>query len=461
MLSYDNLPQDPLARTTEVDRRIEVEISQMIVRRRTVKRWAAGIATVLIVALGWFVQTRLSRDIVSAQEMITKAIALRDEGRLSEAVQALNDALRIDPSRLGARRLLGELSLALGDPSEARKQFRVASPDGRSIIVQLGLLRADLLQGKFANVASRTKVALEHTRNEDLKLIMVQGLVGSGKLDAGREALDVLIIRYPKHQSALSTSIRVHLAQGNIAKAQTQFNQLSLSNNGVEKALLEAEIEFARGKPASAAALLTKVSARFPRHPEATLGLIRANLEAEEFESVDAGLTRLEAFADASVTTAHLRAHYYWRRGDTDAAQKAARDILERAPQHLDTRILLASLAADANRYEEALTRLAGLDSTRDDQVSRILSEHALSVEDSTKAISILESRKKALQGWLPATLRELLVSAYRAAEQPEKAQELEQNSLNAQATRKRSALLRCNVVAYRCEICEYVRTCY
>ncbi|MFT5393797.1 MAG: Tfp pilus assembly protein PilF [Gammaproteobacteria bacterium] len=461
MVSYDNLPKDPLARSTELDRRIEVEISKMIARRRIMKRWAVGLITVLVIALGWFLQSRLARDTVSAQEIITKAIALRDQGRLSEAVQTLHDALQIDPSRLGARRLLGELSLALGDPSEARKQFRVASPDGRSIVVQLGLFRADLLQGKFADVASRAKVALEHTRNEDLELIMIQGLVGSGEIDAGREALDALISRYPKHQSALRTSIRVHLVQGNIAKAQTQFDQLSQSHNQVETALLEAEIEFARGKPASAAVLLTKVSTRFPGHPEAMIDLIRANLEAEEFELVDAELTRLEAFTDRSVTTAHLRAYYYWRRGDTDAAEKAARDLLGHTPKHIDTRILLASLAADAKRYEEALTLLAGLDSTRDDQVSRILSEHALSVDDSAKAISILENRKKALKGWLPETLRELLVGAYRAAEQPEKAQALEQDSLNAQATHKRPALLRCNVVAYRCEICEYVRSCY
>ena len=454
MVSYDDLPEDPFDRRTEIDRRIENEIVKIIARRKRLKRAGIVVGLLVLVGIGSFISYRMTNPVTSPSEHIAAAADARDRGDLAGAIKLLDLALSTDPSRLGARRLRAELALALGNAHEAREHLRLASPDGRSRIVSLGLLRADLLDGKFTSVSAQAAATLEHSRNEDLEVILAQADLGRGEIGSARVLLDKLLLRFPDHTDGLLTRAHTALAERRPMEAAKDRKTLSQLGRVTNARLLEGEIELAKGQPVRARSAFDALEIAGLEHPEQAFGLARAAIRDGDSATVSRLLDSLPT------TNPHVRFLSTWALWMDDHHQQAQTmldTLLQDHPNHLDARFLGATLAESHGDSASALAHLDALMTGRPDQYASVLAAKALlSAGNPTAALGHLQPW--AGQTPLPANVAEILESIYTANEDGAALESL--NSAETIPTPPRPALFRCNVIAYTCERCLYVRVC-
>ncbi len=454
MVSYDDLPEDPFDRRTEIDRRIEGEIVKIVRRRRFLKR--AALLTAFTLMLGG-VATLLHR--VTTQETtpddhVATAVSARDQGDYHRAIEHLDLVLAVDPSRLGVRGLRAELALALGRGREAREHFLLASPDGKGTIVSLGLMRTDLLAGKFAAVAATATAALEHAPNEDLEVIIAQAHLGEGKLSVASAGLEKLLVRFSRHEEGLLTQAYALLAGGQTEAAALAHSLLAKIAPRVSTGLLAGEIALARGDAAGAHEAFSALDTHSHEHPEQPLGLARAALLTGD------GAAARTALAQLKQPGPHARFLSAWAH-TLDGADKEAEtlvdDLLRAHPKHFDGRYLAAQLAHARSDHQTAAMHLEKLLDGRTDPYATVLAARlALATGQNERAARVLEPWARQTQ--MPGPVADLLRVVAAAVGDTATLERLE--SVDHRTLPKRAALWRCNVVAFTCERCSYVRVC-
>lgn len=307
MVSYDDLPSDPFERRTEIDRRIEAEISKLLVRRRIKRR--ASIVTALVIAIGvvWYLQYRFSHHTPVAENHIAMTTTFRAQGELNAAIKQLDIALTLDPAHLGARRLRAELALEIGNGADARAHLLESSQDGRSPVVLLGLMRADLLDRNFPQVASESAAQLARAPGEELELILAGAQIGNREIALASGTLDKLLTRLKKHRAGLLLRARLRLATGQISGAAEDLATLVRNGETLGSDLLKGELALASADLDGARASFDSARNRRPGHPEVTLGMARVALLAKD---TAAALDSLSQVGDntASPTVVCLRA---------------------------------------------------------------------------------------------------------------------------------------------------------
>jgi predicted Zn-dependent protease len=107
--------------------------------------------------------------------------ARQKTGDLEGARNALEASLKASPNQLSARLLLGDVYLRLKNAGAAADQFEAAQLlDSRSMDAQLGLARAQIAEGKFAE-AVRQLQPLAKSRNAETFDLLAQAYQGLGK----------------------------------------------------------------------------------------------------------------------------------------------------------------------------------------------------------------------------------------------------------------------------------------
>ena len=115
-------------------------------------------------------------------------------GDLNGAREALTDSLKLDPTRLPARLLFGQICLRLKDFKEAEDQFSGAlllQPGEGS--AQLGLVKVQLASGNFVKATEKLEtIARLQPNNPEVFELLAKSYAGLGQGDkserAGRRA---------------------------------------------------------------------------------------------------------------------------------------------------------------------------------------------------------------------------------------------------------------------------------
>jgi putative PEP-CTERM system TPR-repeat lipoprotein len=255
------------------------------------------------------------------------------QNELGPAREIASDLAAKHPSDGLLQVLAGAISIGAGRYPEARAHLEAArrlAPKNPNALVNLG--RVDLLEGKLADAERRFRQALELAPGHPPAAEgLAQLAIAAGKVDAARGWLELAIAKHPT-----AVQPRIRLAQ------------LSL----VDRDFVRAE------RLARESLVLT------PDNPVA-LNVLGLTLSVSgRYEEGIATLERASA-GDASSPTAQFNlARAHLMAAEPQRAEEIARASLQKAPDHLPTLVLLATLSlheADLAESERLLARMRKL----------------------------------------------------------------------------------------------------
>ena len=243
----------------------------MIHKRATVTKVLRGL--VLAAALG-AVLTACRNE--SSGDLIRSAREYQAKGDHSAAIIQLKNAIQKQPENGEARLLLGQSTLAVGDPATAEKEFRRAAEYGQppSVVVpwiaqaMLGTGETDKVVAEFgrqkldepkAEAALRVAVGQAQLRmrrlddagasfaaalasdpsNIDAQLGQARLAAVSGKIDEAVVAVDEIVAKHPQSSEALLLQGSLRLARGDRSGARTSLEQAVV----LDPAMAQARIE--------------------------------------------------------------------------------------------------------------------------------------------------------------------------------------------------------------------------
>ncbi|WP_295883408.1 XrtA/PEP-CTERM system TPR-repeat protein PrsT [uncultured Thiohalocapsa sp.] len=334
-------------------------------------------------------------------------------GRINLAEDWLSRVLKAAPESVAARSVLGALRFSQGRHLEVerllRPVVRAHSDTAVGSEYAMRILAASLIaQDKAADAVpllSRLVQADPEDPRTQLDLSIAQILSGAGT--RGEQILDGLLARHPGFVPAYEYLTAYHVRRQNWAEA-LRWTQLLQRRYPEEDGpvLLEAEVLLAAGRLESAQQVLDAALSIAPDSPRA-----------------------------------HLRhGELALRRGDTTAADKHFKRILEDRPEHLDALVARAGIASKQGRADDAVRLLqAAVDSHPGILGPRLkLAPLVLAQGDAAGAVAVLQQNAVPAFRREPSYLR-LLAETMLVAGTPQQAAEvarelvaLEPDSLSA-----------------------------
>lgn len=294
---------------------------------------------------------------VTSAEYLERARTLLEDGDAPGAAIEARNAVQADPDSAEARRFLGELLLAGGLAADAEAQLsraRALGMDDRALLVELG--RAWLLQGDFATVLSEIAEPVPAETETDAQLLIVRAnaLFGSGEVAAARSTFQRSVDVAPLAE-AYAGLARLALAEDDLTRAEDYVERgRDLSPDSPVFVIVQAELALRRGEAGLAAERFGRALQERPTDLAATLGLARAQIADEDFDSAAATLDGALESAPENVLGNYLRAAVAYQLQDFDETLLRAERVLQITPQNVPTLTLAAASALALERTETA-----------------------------------------------------------------------------------------------------------
>ena len=273
----------------------------------------------------------------TADELLSQARAAIAAGEMRTAEIHLKNLLQGDPDNVTARLLLGDVSLAGGDPAAAEQNLRRALALGADpAAVQLSLLQALIRQGKFEDALAQVASGPELTGSSRAEVLRLEAaaLRGLGRREQA-EAAYRAALRLDPGSPQLRSELAALLLDGRRLEAGRELIEEVLADDPdfVPALLLRAQLD-ATGQPASAEVALQRV--------------------------VDLERAKVPSPATYAIALAQL-AEVQLRQGNVDAAAANAESLLAVAPQSPPARYVKAAVEVRQNDLAAAERRLEGL----------------------------------------------------------------------------------------------------
>jgi Tfp pilus assembly protein PilF len=161
----------------------------------------------------------------SAHEHLQRGVALEEEGRIEEAIAALERALELDPEVVQAHANLITLYARTRREAKVEEHYRRAlalGPNLAEIHYNFGAYRA--AQGRSAEAAELFRRALSADPNHpEAHNNLASILTGTGELDEAEEHLRAAIRNRPDYRLARFNLGRVLVQKGKVRDAIQQF----------------------------------------------------------------------------------------------------------------------------------------------------------------------------------------------------------------------------------------------
>lgn len=252
-----------------------------------------------------------------------------------QAIQTLRQLLEINSKSLTALSTLARLYRATGAWSEAERAY-----------AELAAVSEDLNE-RLTALMSRARIVAEHSGVEAEAIAAYEAVV---KLD-------------PTHAEALSQLAELRQSAGDAEEALRAVDALAekaqTPDAKVEHYLRAAKLLLARKDLAGAVERYRFALDAVPFHPEAALGLRRAYIQlGDADQAIDLLYEQLEqipAGAVRSKLTAELALLLYQHTDDVTVAEQTAAQALEWNSASADALYVMAKIASQGGRPEEAL----------------------------------------------------------------------------------------------------------
>jgi len=393
--------------------------------------------------------------------VLAGAIDLRERQPAAAEIN-LRKAVASAPNHTGARQLLVQTYLRMGQPTKARETLQPLLEKGMPKNPQLLLLAGETYlangdakaasayyqaassAGQAQGAAAKTRlgqIALATGRSEEgfkeleaaaeldagqyqADLAIIAGHLRRNEVDKAMEAVKALEKKQPKNPLTFQMYGLVHAAKRDIPAARRNFDKaLELQPNYLPAAYNLAMFDVADKRPDDARKRYEAMIAKDERNDQLYLAL--ADLQARTGADPKVVGETLQRAVSANAQSAQARLAligFHLRSKDTKAALAAAQSAAAAMPS--DPRILEATglaleAAGESNQAIETYNKLASLRPQSPQPLLRLAALHARQ-KDTTAAIDALRRAQKLSSN--PRDLVPQMVQVYMAGDLPEEA---------------------------------------
>ncbi len=327
--------------------------------------------------------------LTSVEQRIERAQAAFDAGRDSAAMSDVKAVLEREPTHVGGRLLLARLSLRLGDPATARKELDRATQAGATPEMTGELDQAILLaQGKYAEALAAAQKQADD-RSARRQLVIVDALMGLGRSDDARQALDAALATLPDDRDLQLADARWSWASGRIAQTSRALDRiLGQHPDFARAAFYRGRVAMALGDAGQAAKSFESARSHMtgqldlPEQFGVLVGIVESRIALNDLGGADTALTELAQRAPDSFITHFLRARVAFARRDFPSATTELREALAADPGNVPGRLLLGAVLTEQGSLEQAGSTL-----------SQLLAEHPGNIEARKQLARVLVAR--------------------------------------------------------------------
>ncbi len=285
------------------------------------------------------------------------AVAEYELKNLSEAERLAREVLLLAPDSKPATYLLGVITFAHGDYSEANRYLSRLSGDlpadapGRKMLAV-----TELRLGQHEKLMATVQPALQSTDDPTWSLLAASAASGMGRYDESQSILETAIENHPD-----SGSLRVelglsHLRLGDFDRALAQFATVTENHGNIDDRvlLLSFSTQLRAGRFSEARGTLARLRERHPVGPH--VDYLEANLLIATKTNASAIRKLREIIADyPDYAAAHeALTRLQWAAGDRPGAFKTLEDLLAQTPGSQRAMLQMAELHGANREFEQA-----------------------------------------------------------------------------------------------------------
>lgn len=362
------------------------------------------------------------------------------------AIIQLKNALREDSRMLPALVLLGQAHLRKGEPAAAERVFADAEKLGAARAqVAVYQARAYLDQGKYRALVEKFGAdGLPQQGRLDMLLLRARAQMALSQYDGAMTSAKLAEQVKGGEARALALQAQIHLNAGRPQDARATVQRaLQLSPRNGDALNVLASISHAQGDLQTAARDYGRTLEVQPYNVEARLARAAIHLDLKRDAEAKTDIDFLQKNAPSDPRGAYLRAQYFARQGNVEAARTALRDATQTlgqlSPEFLaasDQLQLLGGLAHHAlGEFERAKTYLGTYLERRPSEAGarKLLGSIYLAERQYDRAIAMLQPALRANPD--DARVKSMLAAAYMAMGNHGKATLLFQEAAEASDT--------------------------
>ncbi|MGE9294205.1 MAG: tetratricopeptide repeat protein, partial [Puniceicoccales bacterium] len=285
-------------------------------------------------------------------------------GQMGQAIRSYQNALRKFPGFVRAKKNLGLALMQENRFEEARPLLvAVIEQDGADATVYSLLAYGYFLDERYASaLEAYDNALLLNPKSRESQIGRAQALYAVERYEEAIAAFEEILQDQPQRQDVWLMQANAYLALDKPERAAANIEVVRrLGQAGPEALMLLGDIYLSDGLPKLAAKVYTE-ALDSGRKPSATEALRAATLLADRgaWDDSEALLTIIESQyqaglnSDQATSLLSLKAQIALSRGDSDAAAKILRALLERDPLNGKALLLLANYEWEREQYEEA-----------------------------------------------------------------------------------------------------------
>lgn len=339
--------------------------------------------------LGTMLLTGCDR-LMSVEQRLDRAQSAFDAGHDAAAMTDVKTVLEREPANVAGRILLARLTLRLGDAATARKELERAVQAGADASTVSELDQSILLaQGRFADALAAAQKDTED-RSTRRELVIVDALMGLGRIEEARKALDTALATAPQDRDVQLADARWNWASGRVGEAGEALDRLLVKHADFARAA------FYRGRMAMAIGDARRAQEVFaiarahmsgqldmPEQFGVLVGLVESRIAQGDLKGADADLAALAQRAPGAFATHYLKARIAYARRDFNAAASALREALGADPDSVPGRMLLGAVLIEQGSLEQAGA-----------EMSRLVAEHPENIEARKQLARVMLARR-------------------------------------------------------------------
>lgn len=351
---------------------------------------------VAAVLLGAAVLTACSGRL-DARGHIERARTYLTKGEVRAAVIELKSALQQQPDNRTARSLLADTYLKAGMGAAAEKELRrLRKLGGTPAQVDLRLARALVMQRNYKAAAAAVADPGRLPQDQRAQAYYLRGEaeLGLGERAAAAARFRKAIAIDPKLVAPRLGLVRVGLSGGDDALVAKQLDAvLRIEPENREAWVLRGESDLNAGRKDAARSDFGRVLKRDPDYAPALLGMARLSLATGRPKEAEAYAEKARKAAPGSLVARYLLALAYYNQREFAKANPILLTVLNDAPNHLPTILLLGATNYALGSYEQAAMYLERYLAARPDDAAahKLLAAVRLKLHEPKRALQLLQ----------------------------------------------------------------------
>jgi putative PEP-CTERM system TPR-repeat lipoprotein len=295
----------------------------------------------------------------SPEEHIEKAKSFFAEGKTSESVIELKNALQIESNLPEARWLLGKIYLQLGNGAAAFKEISQAQSLGFSHPeLNKLLLQAMLLQGKNQDILDQT--FSEEAMSVETLILRGNAHLGLKEFEEAKASFNEVLEIDNSSVAARKGLAQVALFTRKLDEAKQIIDEtLSFALEDSEVWILKGQLAFLQNDALEAEKAFAKAVAFDYTNILAQIGLTRALLSQGKIDDALVPIEAVESRFSNHPLAKYFRGYIALLKKDIETAKVLLQEVISLVPEHPESLLLLSRIHYDEGQLAQAETHIS------------------------------------------------------------------------------------------------------